>query len=403
MLTRLIHFLFRRHHYWRTASFGEVAELYVSRLLVMLGLSLQTSVGAVYLYMINYSLLQITLIYGAIFLVRLMTLLPKVRLITRFGPKHMIFWSGVLRIPAVIALLFIEQYAVPSLIIFVFFTAIGPSLYEMSYNIDFSKVKHKGHAGKELGVMQIVERIARALGPVLGGVIATLVSPQATFALAIVLLIAAGVPLFHTAEPMKTGRSYNTKRTLRRTHVDGLLARSVETFGWFSTMGVWTLFLATVVFADAGASIYAVIGGLASLSMLVSIVGAWLFGKTIDNNKGPQLLYGAVVIKSLVQAARPFISTPPMVIVADTANELGTTGGMIASLRGMFAAADESDDRVAYFAAIEIGTCSGLLLAVALFAMLLLLFEQGVAMMIFFGIAALYELVMLRFVRYVRT
>lgn len=400
MLKKIINQFLYRRHYWRHVSFGEIAELYVSRTLTIFAINVAGVLVPVFLYKIGYSIVTIGCIYMLIFTLRFMLTSVNMKLIARFGPKHMIFWAGVLRIPALVSLLFVEQYGVSMIALYIAFMAIGPAIYEIAYNIDFSKVKHNDHAGKELGVMQILEKGAKALSPFVGGVLATLFSPQVTIGLAAILFVLAGIPLFHTAEPIKVKKAFTLRRPVRRIELDGLLARLAMSYGWLASAILWTLFMTLYVFDTQSNNIYAIIGGLASFSVLISVIAAWVFGKTVDKNGGRSLLRSSVVMTSMTHMAKPFITTPIGVVLVNTINETSTTGYIIAGTRAMFASADESGDRLFYYAMVEIGASLGAALGAAMFILAVFLVGEKAGMMSFFVIAGFAELFMLRLSRY---
>ena len=71
MLRKLISFVFRRRHYWRSVSFDEIAELYTSRLITMFAINIVNLFAAVYLYKLGYDLSFIALFYGVFYVLRI--------------------------------------------------------------------------------------------------------------------------------------------------------------------------------------------------------------------------------------------------------------------------------------------------------------------------------------------
>ena len=66
MIQSFIHRIFARRHYWRVASFSEIAELYTSRLLFTFAMNIVNLFAAVWLYKLGYSVLYIALFYAQI-------------------------------------------------------------------------------------------------------------------------------------------------------------------------------------------------------------------------------------------------------------------------------------------------------------------------------------------------
>ena len=79
----------------------------------------------------------------------------------------------------------------------------------------------------------------------------------------------------------------------------------------------WFLFIFLTV------SSYTVLGGIQSVSLLVSIIVAWLVGKWVDK-KGPQILNYGVVGNVLNWLLRPFLVSGFFIFLADLAYRILT-------------------------------------------------------------------------------
>ena len=96
MISKLIHKLFRSRHFWRSASFSEISELYTSRTLRVIGLNLGAGFASVYLYKIGYSLDFIMLFWVVYLFYRMAIAIPSAHLAAYYGPKHGIYLSNLL-------------------------------------------------------------------------------------------------------------------------------------------------------------------------------------------------------------------------------------------------------------------------------------------------------------------
>lgn len=394
MIQRLIHRLLLRRHFWRYATFGEVAELYASRTMRILAQQMIGLFIALYLFQQGYSLLFIATFFAISFGCRMLIAFPAAKFVARFGPKHGILTANLLYIPALVFFTMVPEYGMQAIFGFAVFQAISMVLYDVSYLVDFSKVKHADHAGKEIGYMNILERLAASLAPFIGGAIASLISPEATMWFSAIFFAVAAVPLFKTREPVQlnqylTFRKFPVKDTWRP-----LVAETSIGFDAFSSLGVWGLFLAVVVFSTATGDIYLLVGAFASVAVLTSFVSAYSFGRLIDHRRGGDLLKVATIANAGTHIFRAFVTTPAGVVGANIANEVATTGYSMAFMRGVFDTADRARGyRIAYICLVAVAmNCGAMLGALVLVALLLVLPNEVVALQLYYCVAGVYVL-----------
>ncbi|MDB5183427.1 MAG: rane protein of unknown function [Candidatus Saccharibacteria bacterium] len=396
MLQTIIHRLLQRRHFWRYASFGEVAELYASRMMRILAQQMIGLFIALYLYELHYSLQFIALYFACNFAFRAVIAYPCARYIAKFGPKHGILVGNLLYIPALVAFSFVEPFGLPAILIFGLFQSFSMVIYDLSYLVDFSKVKHVEHAGKEIGYMQILERLTASLSPFLGGAVAFLISPQATMWLSAILFATASIPLFKTREQTHLNQKLSFRgfpwHLVRRI----FLAETAVGFDNFASLGVWALFLAVAVFAGSTNDIYLKIGAFASITVLTSFLAAYSFGKIIDWRHGGNLLRVASIANAATHLFRPFVTGPAGVVAANITNEIATAGYTMAFIRGLFDTADTSRHRIVYLYFIEVALNIGAMIA-ALTLLLLVSFIPStiVALQLFFVVSGAYVLLIL--------
>lgn len=397
MLQSFIHRLLVRRHFWRYATFDEISELYASRMMRIMAQSLISLFVALYLFQNGFSVLLIALVFAALFAFRTLLAYPAARLVAYYGPKHGILFGNLLYIPALIFFTQLPQMGLPALILFGIFQALSTSIYDISYLVDFSKVKHIEHAGKEIGYMQIFDRLATSLSPVIGGLVAFLIAPEATMWLSALLFATASIPLFRTREPVRVNQRLHFRgfpwadawRSLRGYTAVGL--------DFFTSNSVWVLFLAVTVFATSGNDIYLKIGALASVTVFTSFLAAYAFGKVIDWRHGGDLLRIATIANALVHVFRSFVTTPAGAAATNVANEIATTGYNMAYMRGIFDTADRSRYRIVYLMFITAAYNFGVMIACLILVVLIIAMpDLNVAMQVFFVVAATYTLIILR-------
>lgn len=395
MIQSFIHRIFARRHYWRVASFSEIAELYTSRLLFTFAMSIVNLFAAVWLYKLGYSVLYIALFYAATFLFRTMFSLVAARYVSYFGPKHGVLIAGLLRIPSLIAFMFVPEYGLFAIVLFGIFQQMSSSIYDISYWTDFSKVKSLAHPGKEIGTMQIVEKFARIISPVIGGVLASTVSLEATILVAAVLFVLSALPLLRTVEPIPVRTRMKIRGFPWKLARNSLISQSVVGFDFISSGLVWSLLLTIVIFASYGEGTYAAIGVLASIGVLTSVVAAWTFGRLVDKHRGDVLLSFGAVSNVVIHIFRSLITTPVSAAMVSIANETATSAYSIPFTRVVFDLADSSGFRITYIMLIEIALSLGALLACGVFALCVMLFGETDGIRAMFIVAAAYEFLLL--------
>ncbi len=203
MLQRILDRLLLRRHFWRYATFGEVADLYASRLLRLFALKFIGVFTSVFLLKLGYDLVFLGLFWAAFYFIKVLFAWPSARIAAHFGPKHGTLYSNILSAIALIFLPFVPTIGLPALIAWCMLQAFSSCLNDLCYLIDFSKVKTVEYAGKEIGYMNIIEKVAAGLSPVIGGVVAALFGPIVAMVLSAIMFLLSAVPLFRTAEPVR--------------------------------------------------------------------------------------------------------------------------------------------------------------------------------------------------------
>lgn len=397
MIRSFISSILQRRHFWRYATFGEIAELYSSRFLRIFALNLVSMFMSVYLYKQGYSLLFI-MVYLACYFVSKVPLAIIAALYTaRFGPKHTILVANIAYIPALICFSFIPHpgvsYGALVLIGFGIFQAIGAVFYDYAYQVDFSKVKHSEHAGKELGFMHIVEKTSSIVAPLVGGLIASLFGPIAAIIAAAVLFAVASLPLLRSAEPTRTHQKIRLRGFPWRTTWSSMVAQTGIGVDNVASTTMWSLFLTIVMFSTQAETIYIVLGALSALGMCVAFVSAFVFGRLIDRQRGHLLLQYGVLFNSLGHLLRPLVTSSAAAGGVSITSQVSTTAYVMAYTRGVFDVADYSGFRLTYLLGNEIMINIGSALLFGVMALLLVLVGEPYAFTLIFVCAAAYTLI----------
>lgn len=392
MLKNTIYRILERRHFWRYASFSEVAELYASRTLRFVGINLASGFASVYLYKTGYSLRFIIIFWICYFSFKALFSIPAALIAARIGPKHGILISNILYIPAMIALGLVPNYGMPAIILWALFMSSSATIYSICYLIDFSKIKSLEHAGKEIGFVNILEKIAVGISPVIGGFVALWFGPQAVMMAGALAFSLAALPLFKTMEQTKTHQKISLLGFPYRLVYRSLISQTGVGFDIFATGYVWGLFIAIVIFPHITDAIYLTLGALSSVTILTAIGVSYAYGRLIDRQKGGDLLRISVIVNSLVHASRPFAVGASSVVATNIANEIATTGINMSYVRGLFDSADLSGHRIVYISMIDAMTSLGSVIACVALLICTTLVGQDDGLRVFFFVTAIFVL-----------
>ncbi len=386
-----------RRHFWRHATFSEVAELYVSRMLRMAAIYLASSFISIYMYQLGYSIAAIGFFWAAYFIFKAITSLPVARLIAWMGPKHAIFLSNLLYIPPMIAFALLPVAGPWLLLPILVLQGLSASIYSTAYLIDFSKVKSVEHAGKEIAYMNIFEKLTTGLSPLIGGFIAFICGPEVVILIAAALFALAAVPLLKTGEQVRTNQKLVFKGFPWRLLFGHSVAQFAYGFDVFTSGTVWSLFVAVIILGITSDSdaVYAITGVLVSVVFIVAIIASYTYGRLIDGKKGAELMRAGAIGNAITHLIRPFVVSPVVVAGLNAANELATTGYTLPYTRAVFDNADLSGARITYLGLVEVLTNLGAGIAALLLAFAALTLDPEFAMRGFFFVGAAMALLVL--------
>ena len=390
MLQTVIHRILLRRHFWRYATFSEIAELYASRTMRIFALRMVSVFTSIYLYQAGYSLFFLACFWAGFYLIKVLFSLPAAKIAARYGPKHGTLVSNIVSALAMTLLPFVagSEYGIYPLIGWCILQAFSSALNDLCYLIDFSKVKNMQHAGKEIGYMNIFEKVATGLSPLIGGGLAFIAGPQSVMVVSALLFMLSAVPLLRTAEPTETHRRLDFSGFPWRATWRSFIAESAVGFDVFATGIAWTLFMAIVVFTNGTNAVYAQVGFVTSVTIFVALAASYVYGRLIDRRRGSDLLRFSTIANSTIHALRPFVSTPVGVILTNVINEAATTGYSMSFTRGMFDTADISGKRIEYLFIIEMVVNLGAAIGAVTFGGILLFLSGAGALKLFFFVTA---------------
>ena len=389
MIKLFLYRIFQRRHFWRDATFSQVADLYASRTLREAAIYIGAGFTSVYLYKADYNIVFIMSFWATIYFAKAILTPIAGLIVARIGTAHGTLISNLLYIPAMLAIGSMPNLGIYAIIIFAICMGASGTLYGVCYLVEFSKVKNPIHAGKEIGFMNILERVTIAISPIIGGVIALFFGLQVTMWVASLLFVLSAIPLFKSTSQSEKRQSITIRGFPWRMVFNSLIARSCEGFDVVATTIVWGLFIVILIFPTSGDDIYVIIGALSSVMIFVAIIISIVYGNIIDKNKGGNLLKIGVFSNSLVHLSRIFVTTPLNAVSVNVANEAATTAQNMAFLRGMFDTADISGHRIMYLVSIEFMNSVGAMLASIAMIICAICFDEITSFRVFFVIAAI--------------
>lgn len=354
MLKSILYKILEKRHFWRYATFGEIAELYALRTVRVIAMNIVSGFTSVYLYEAGYSLGLIMFFWLCFYLAKIPLSLLSSYLVTAIGVKRGIYVSNVLYVPAMVALGLLPTFGTMSILFWGIFMAISASIYQLCYMVDFSRVKSIDHAGKELAFINIIEKIAVGISPIIGGLIALWFGLPVVIWITAMLFVLSALPVFWLVEPIMSRQKIKFRGFPWRTNVCNIIAQFGVGFDVVATGIIWSLFIVVVVFPGHDWDIYVRLGIMSSVTILTAVIISYIYGKLIDNSRGRQLLLASVLVNSLVHLSRPFANSALYIVGINITNEVSTTGYDMACLRGVFDAADISGHRIAYLCLVDI-------------------------------------------------
>jgi hypothetical protein len=266
---------------------------------------------------------------------------------------------------------------------------ISSSIYTTSYSVDFSKIKSLMHAGKEIGYMNIVDKVTAGLSPLVGGFIAFIFGPEVVIIVAATLFAFAASPLLRTGEPTRTHQRLHFRGfswSLFRKHA---VAQVAYGYDILVSGRAWSLFVAVVIVGVSGGDeVYAIVGTLLSVVFIVSFVTSYLFGQLIDAKRGASLMQLSILGKAITHLVRPFVPTPLGAAGMNAVNETATTGYVMPYTRAIFDNADRSGNRITYIGLTDAAASFGAACAALVLGFIALSFSEESSFSYAFIIAA---------------
>jgi len=329
-----------------------MARVYVSMMLRNLAIALTGIFVPIYMMQIGYSFIDICWLIIVYFGVRIVYSDLLVGKITAYlGPKRTMF-IGYLA-TSISMLLFATQEIFWWPIWFLgCFWSMMHGMVAIPFNVEFSKIHNRSTEGSQLGYLHALEKIGHVIGPLAGGIIATIFGGQYIFAVGLVLLIVAGIPIIRTAESVKTRQKMNLSKLNFKKYRRNILTRALAGVEITMTSPMWQIFIAMTILTPG--AVYLGISMLESISVAVAIIASIVIGHIVDKRHGRTLLRIGAVIISFFNVFRMFIGQYIPALLVNIGHEVGRAANSIPRQKGFFDEADSADEtRIAYVVVAE--------------------------------------------------
>ncbi len=368
-----------RYHLHTTPAL-ERSRIYWTMSIKTLGISLVGVFVPIYLYNLGYSL-RLILVY---FLVRELAELSLVFVtsifMARFGVKRVLTAGCFLAMTSLYMLYLLPNHSALFIPVAIMEGA-AISFFFLPYHFLFSAAMTKSHGGRQLSRMDNLICIVEALGPLIGGLVATILSLQVALVAALVIVTLSILPLLSTADG--TAHYQFSMRAAATSAPTGDLLSNIG-FG-ISEMAatiVWPLFIFLVV------NTYISVGFIVTASLLFTLVLVATVGRLADKGRARQLMRAGSLTSAMVHFLRFLGSSFASVIfinfAADGAHALFRVPWNIK----FYEHASESD-RAAYIAAMEMAVCIGRAVFWAILLIFTFQFTQNRVMLMAFGLGAI--------------
>lgn len=339
----------QKRNFWFLASFDEIRIIYMADLIRNIAINLTSGIVFMYFYKIGYGWDGILLLLALSYLVKLAFVWIAGIYIAKHGPKHGILLSNLLHIPMMIAASMAKDYGVWMAILAIVIQGAAISIHNISKYVNFAKVKSVKRAGRQLGMMHIIEKSAGIFSPLLGGFLAVVIGPRSAMLVSAILFVFSAIPLLSTREATATNIELNFKKFPFRKYLKNVFMPQI----WISPPTsvihyVWGVFVPVFIFSKDNP--YGVMSILASFTAVTQIMSAVIVGKVIDKKFGGKMLRVSLFFRGLANIARGlWVNSVFGVIITQIITGLTSIGQAMSMHKGGAFEAEESGQRIEFF------------------------------------------------------
>jgi hypothetical protein len=141
MIRAFFNRIIEKRHFWRQATFGEIADLYVAQTMRTAAISLVSGFSSVFMYRQGYSVVFIMGFWASYFTAKIIILPLAGYILSKAGTAVSMMVSNDMYIPAITALSLLPEIGNIGIVIYGVCMAFSATLHELCYYVDFSRIK----------------------------------------------------------------------------------------------------------------------------------------------------------------------------------------------------------------------------------------------------------------------
>ncbi|MEY4745066.1 MAG: hypothetical protein RL272_1011 [Candidatus Parcubacteria bacterium] len=284
------HFRSYIEHYFAPHPSRQVRELFISRAILDFATGSVMLFEPIYLHSIGFSIPQVLLFYGILYVLYFLLLPLGGKICRRHGYEHTILFSSPFLI-----IYYLSFFAIPLHPVFapiaIVALVIQKILYWPGYHSNFATWSDKVEQGREISTMAAVAGLAATLAPAFGGAVIATWGFRAMFVIAAVLILLSNVPLLRTPE-LYMPQAFSYGAAMRRVAEPRRRRRLLAFMGFgeeLLALVAWPIFIALVI-PDYGS-----LGAVVSVAMLANVAATLYVGRVSDDGgRGPVLRSGVI-------------------------------------------------------------------------------------------------------------
>ncbi|MFH1916192.1 MAG: MFS transporter [Nanoarchaeota archaeon] len=292
----------------------ELKKLYLTLLLRSVAFTFTGLFVPIYIFTLGYGIKGVMLYYIILYLTHILLMYGAAKFACRFGLKHAMLVSLPFLIGTYMCLNFLPQS-----MLFLFLAPILGGFHDAyfwtSFHIDFALSSHHEKRGKEVGYLEVMGRILRALGPLLGGIAIVLFGFSALFYAVILFVLLSGIPLVLSKDrhiPIRLQLRHIFHGQPRR-HALAYMGYGID---HGTLMIVWPLLIYGIV------SEFHIIGLISTLALIAGIVLTIKISQLLDKYKRTRILKIGSVGFAVVWFVRIIAKSGFHIFLIDTIDSL---------------------------------------------------------------------------------
>lgn len=305
------HELFHSPHYFTSKIKREIEQLYGAVAIGNLAQAIITLFEPIFLYhVVGLSVPEVLLFMGSVYALYVLIIPFGGKIAARYGYAHAIFFSIPFQIVFWFLVLGSETnvaFLIPAALVF----AIQKSLYWPALHAILAQYSSKQQRGREFSFMYAIGSLMQIIGPMIGGLMSSMIGIEALFVIASGIYLCSAIPLLWTKEVFKFV-PYHFHQTW-----DLYKKYPAQFIGYFGfgeeliVMTAWPIFIYLIL------DNYQDTGSLVTVATLVATGLALYIGIYTDKHSKQSLLRAGTLIYALTWLARLPVVSPFATFITD--------------------------------------------------------------------------------------